>query len=174
MATSQHEGHANQLDLLIRAGNVSFRTHHLDPGASSDARAVFCSSPAAPRSAQQCAKVMEGNQEVITLVATCMALLHGLSNPCLRGEKLPQGSPRCTHGPSPARSVLCMRERVFVCAACSTITGCRAALHNQEVQTCCLSYVFATLSESEGHVGLFLLAYKKCDTHCRTSRLVLL
>ncbi|CAF89314.1 unnamed protein product, partial [Tetraodon nigroviridis] len=23
MATSQHEGHANQLDLLIRAGNVS-------------------------------------------------------------------------------------------------------------------------------------------------------
>lgn len=81
MATSQHEGHANQLDLLIRAGNVTLCSHNPDKGASVNARLVFITSAAAPQSAKECAEVMEGNQEVITLVATCMALLHGLSNP---------------------------------------------------------------------------------------------
>lgn len=36
---------------------------------------------------------MEGNQEVITLVATCMALLHGFIKRGLRGETLEQGVP---------------------------------------------------------------------------------
>lgn len=76
MATSQHEGHANQLDLLIRAGNVPSPTHGLELRARANVRGLFLTSTAAPRSAEQCAQVMEGNQEVITLVATCMALLH--------------------------------------------------------------------------------------------------
>lgn len=79
MATSQHEGHANQLDLLIRAGNVPLL--NLEPGnLRYDAPLLFLASTAAPRCAERCGGVMEGNQEVITLVATCMALLHGLSN----------------------------------------------------------------------------------------------
>lgn len=41
MATSQHEGHANQLDLLIRAGNVSLWAHDLDTGAKVNARDMF-------------------------------------------------------------------------------------------------------------------------------------
>lgn len=51
MATSQHEGHANQLDLLIRAGNVSLFAHDLDPGAKVNARCVFLTSTAALGSA---------------------------------------------------------------------------------------------------------------------------
>ena len=76
MATSQHEGHANQLDLLIRAGNVTLCCPHRDAGAAADARLAFVSRAAAPQCAEERAEVMEGNQEVITLVATCMALLH--------------------------------------------------------------------------------------------------
>lgn len=73
MATSQHEGHANQLDLLIRAGNVIFRTRGFD---LSCARLLFLSASAAPPSAEKkCGEVMEGNQEVITLVSN----LHGVA-----------------------------------------------------------------------------------------------
>lgn len=54
MATSQHEGHANQLDLLIRAGNVSICFHIADPGANVNAGRVFASWAAG-----QCAEVME-------------------------------------------------------------------------------------------------------------------
>lgn len=52
MATSQHEGHANQLDLLIRAGNVSLCTYNLDPGAKVKALVVFLTSTAALQSAE--------------------------------------------------------------------------------------------------------------------------
>lgn len=52
MATSQHEGHANQLDLLIRAGNVHFCTQSLDPGAKVNARLVFLTSTTAPQYAE--------------------------------------------------------------------------------------------------------------------------
>lgn len=52
MATSQHEGHANQLDLLIRAGNVSLCTCNFDPGADSNTGGVFLISTAAPQSAE--------------------------------------------------------------------------------------------------------------------------
>lgn len=40
----------------------------------------------------KCAEVMEGNQEVITLVATCMALLHGCTKRGLNGDKRALGS----------------------------------------------------------------------------------
>lgn len=41
MATSQHEGHANQLDLLIRAGNTIFDVCDFEPEAGAYARASF-------------------------------------------------------------------------------------------------------------------------------------
>lgn len=50
MATSQHEGHANQLDLLIRAGNVFLCTYNLDPRANANARVVLLTSTAASQS----------------------------------------------------------------------------------------------------------------------------
>lgn len=52
MATSQHEGHANQLDLLIRAGNVYLSTHNFDPGANFNVRVVFLTSSAALQPAE--------------------------------------------------------------------------------------------------------------------------
>lgn len=81
MATSQHGGHANQLDLLIRAGNVTLYSCSRGMGANFNERLVFLTLAAEPESAEECTEVMEGNQEVITLVATCMAMLDGLSNP---------------------------------------------------------------------------------------------
>lgn len=51
MATSQHEGHANQLDLLIRAGNVFLYVHDLDLGAKVKARVVDLTSSVTLRSA---------------------------------------------------------------------------------------------------------------------------
>lgn len=48
MATSLHEGPANQLDLLIRAGNVSVFNSNLDPGAKLTARLCFYPRPLCP------------------------------------------------------------------------------------------------------------------------------
>lgn len=41
MATSQHEGHANQLDLLIRAGNTILDVCDFEAEAGANARAAF-------------------------------------------------------------------------------------------------------------------------------------
>lgn len=41
MATSQREGHANQLDLLIRAGNKIIDVYDFKPKARANARAAF-------------------------------------------------------------------------------------------------------------------------------------
>lgn len=77
MATSQHEGHANQLDLLIRAGNIILYVCDFEAEAGASARAVFVNLDCgASGPLCCCAEVMEGNQEVITLVAICMAFLH--------------------------------------------------------------------------------------------------
>lgn len=51
MATSQHEGHANQLDLLIRAGNLILYVYDFEPEAEVNARAAFFTSTAVLRSA---------------------------------------------------------------------------------------------------------------------------
>lgn len=75
MATLQHEGHSNQLDLLIRASNVLFVYANAELGCCRERAASCGASAAALQPAALCREVMEGNQEVITLVATCMAKL---------------------------------------------------------------------------------------------------
>lgn len=101
---------------------------------------------------------MDGNQEVITLVATCMALLHYLLDPVKELDNVLRVWQPARVNMEIARRALCILGRISLTLACLRITVCTSALHNQEVQRCCVSYVFATLSESEGHVGLFLYA----------------
>lgn len=54
MATSQHEGHANQLDLLIRAGNTILDVCDFGPEAGARARGCVCS----PRPRRVCSAVL--------------------------------------------------------------------------------------------------------------------
>lgn len=75
---------------------------------------------------------MEGNQEVITLVATCMALLRGALNLVLEVKSFIGLS-------NLHKQVVICTGRVlhvaapFLIAVKCRITVCRSALHNQEV-----------------------------------------
>lgn len=155
MATSQHEGHANQLDLLIRAGNVFHPRLWCRCGTlGRRAGQVF------PRNRCAWPRVValwsNGGQSGSDHLGSG---LHGAATrfipPALRGD---YGSLIAAGGLLSAPRVPCTFVPDFPLRSGAGITAWSSALHNQEVRGCCLSYVFATLSGEEGHVGLFLLA----------------
>lgn len=67
-----------------------------------------------------------------------------------------------------ARGVFCMCAWIFPTEVGSGITVYTSAVHNQEVQRCCLSYVFATLSEVGRTCGFIFTAINRLHTatHC--------
>lgn len=83
---------------------------------------------------------MEGNQEVITLVAICMALLHGKPKPDLRCVKLDQQGLLRIDWWVFARGVFCMCAWIFPTEVGSGITVYTSAVQTRK----CKDVVFPT------------------------------
>lgn len=131
MATSQHEGHANQLDLLIRAGNVSLQVHDLDTGAKVKARDMLFYLDR--RASVRLVRRSNGGQSGSDHLGSTM---HGVATrvikPVLRGDKLKTGFPVQAGGQLSAQILFCMLDQIFLIEVGSGITV-YLALHNQEV-----------------------------------------